>query len=90
MRANFRALLASAGKDEAAIKAIAGEQAGFSSEREVACRDYAHEDSTGFCALRLTQARAFALEAQLAMKDKRAEPKKAKALKAKVETPPQP
>ena len=90
VRANFRALLASAGKDKAAIKAIAGEQAGFSSEREMACRDYAHEDLTGFCALRLTQAHAFALEAQLASKDKRAEPKKPKAPKAKAEAAPRP
>jgi len=88
VRANFRALLASAGNDKAAIKAIAREQAGFSSEREMACRDYAHEDSAGFCALRLTQARAFALEAQLAAKDKRAEPKKARAPKAKAEAAP--
>ena len=56
----------------------------------MACRDYAHEDSTGFCALRLTQARAFALEAQLAAKGKRAEPKKPKTPKAKAEAAPQP
>ena len=90
VRANFRALLTSAGKDKAAIKAIVGEQAAFSSEREMACRDYAHEDSTGFCALRLTQARAFALEAQLASKNKHAEPKKPRAPKAKAEAAPQP
>ncbi len=77
MRANFRALLASAGKNKAAVKAIASEQAGFSSDREVACRNYAGEDAHGFCALRLTQARAFALEAQLGVGGKRAEPKTA-------------
>jgi hypothetical protein len=35
MRANFRALLTSAGKDKEAIKKIAGEQAGFSSVCEI-------------------------------------------------------
>jgi hypothetical protein len=66
MRTHFRALLASAGQDKAAVKTIAGEQAGFSAEREVTCRNYAREDAHGFCALRLTQARALALQAQLA------------------------
>ncbi|WP_156898273.1 hypothetical protein [Methylocapsa acidiphila] len=63
MRANFRVLLKSAGKDKAAIKRIAGEQAGFSSQREMICRNYRQEDAHGFCALRMTQARALALEA---------------------------
>lgn len=63
MRANFRALLAAAGKDKEAIKRIAGEQAGFSSEREMICRSYLREDVHGFCALRLTQARALGLQA---------------------------
>ncbi|MGO9672821.1 MAG: hypothetical protein ACLPSF_01390 [Methylocella sp.] len=89
MRANFRALLASAGKDKAAVKAIAGEQAGFSSEREVICRNYASEDVHGFCALRLTQARAFALQAKLEASGKRAEPKKAKPPETKTEAKPQ-
>jgi hypothetical protein len=64
MRSNFRALLAGAGADKTAVKAIASEQAGFSSEREVICRGYAGEDAHGFCHLRLTQARAFALQAR--------------------------
>jgi hypothetical protein len=63
MRANFRALLTSAGKDQEAIKKIAGEQAGFSSVREMTCRTYLKEDVHGYCALRLTQARALALQA---------------------------
>jgi hypothetical protein len=63
MRAGFRALLKSAGKDKDAIKKIAGEQAGFSSERDVTCRNYVGEEVHGFCALRITQARALALEA---------------------------
>ena len=63
MRVRFRALLASAGKDKETIKQIASEQAGFSSEREVICRTYLREDIHGFCALRITQARALALQA---------------------------
>lgn len=63
MRVRFRALLTSAGKDKEAIKQIAGEQAGFSSEREVICRNYLGEDTHGFCALRITEARALALQA---------------------------
>jgi hypothetical protein len=63
MLAKFHALLTSAGKDKEAIKQIASEQAGFSSEREVICRNYLREDIHGFCALRITQARALALQA---------------------------
>jgi hypothetical protein len=78
MRANFRALLTSAGKDKNAIKQIAGEQAGFSSEREEICRTYLREDMHGFCGLRITQARALALQA--AFEDrKRARAKPARA-----------
>lgn len=75
MRENFRALLTSAGKDKEAVKRIAGEQAGFSSERSVACSTYAGEDQHGLCALRLTEARVFALQArrQRAVKDKPAQ-----------------
>ena len=64
MRTDFRALLKKAGKDKAAVKAIAGEQAGFSSDREVACRDYAQESVHGFCSTRVTQARVLALIAK--------------------------
>jgi hypothetical protein len=64
MRSNFRALLSSAGKDKAAVKRIASEQAGFSSEREVTCRNYSGEDVHGFCALQLTQGRALSLQAE--------------------------
>ena len=64
MRADFRALLKKAGKDKAAVKSIASEQAGFSSDREVACRDYAQEAEHGFCSARITQARVLALIAK--------------------------
>ena len=65
MRSAFRALMARLGQDKAAVTKIASEQAGFSSEREVACRNYAGEDAHGFCALRVTQGRVLALEAEL-------------------------
>ncbi|MGH6852053.1 MAG: hypothetical protein ACREDJ_02425 [Methylocella sp.] len=80
MRAKFRALLKSAGQDKEAVKQIAREQAGFSSEREVICRNYLREDIHGFCALRITQARTLALQA--ALEDRtaaRAKPAKTKA-----------
>jgi hypothetical protein len=64
MRENFRALLAAAGKDKDAIKRIAGEQAGFSSERSVACSTYTGENQHGLCALKLTEARAITLQAR--------------------------
>ncbi|MGH6868730.1 MAG: hypothetical protein ACREDA_07665, partial [Methylocella sp.] len=84
MLARFHALLTSAGKDKEAIKQIAGEQAGFSSEREVICRKYVREDVHGFCALRITQARALALQAAFEDRAKaRAKPAMAKPATAK-------
>ncbi len=65
MRTNFRVLLAYAGKNRTEVKAIAAEQAGFSSAREEVCRDYAGESVNGFCALRITEARNHALLAKL-------------------------
>ena len=63
-QAYYKALIATA-KDKAQTRQIAAEQAGFSSKREEACRDYAKEDVHGFCASRLTEARAVALRAKL-------------------------
>jgi hypothetical protein len=80
MVGKYHALLASAGKDKEAIKQIAGEQAGFSSEREVICRNYLREDIHGFCALRITEARSLALQAAFEDRTKaRAKPAKARA-----------
>ncbi|MGH6800496.1 MAG: hypothetical protein ACRECZ_03590 [Methylocella sp.] len=80
MLAKFHALLTSAGRDKEAIKQIASEQAGFSSEREVICRNYLREDIHGFCALRVTQARAFALQAAFEDRTKlRAKPARTRA-----------
>ncbi len=64
-RAGFRAVLAKYGHDRAQSREVVREQASFSSEREELCRDYAREDKHGFCASRVTLARAVALSAQL-------------------------
>jgi hypothetical protein len=45
---------------------IAAEQAAFSSERETSCRNYTGENALGFCATKITEARAAALRARLA------------------------
>ncbi len=72
----YRALVASAGNDKAKTRQIAADQAGFSSRREVMCRDYAGEDRHGFCASRVTLARAVALSAELLGGPKPAAPPK--------------
>ena len=64
-RANFRALLRRAGRDKPKVKEIASDQAGFSARREEACRDYVREAQHGYCASRITQARAVSLAAQM-------------------------
>ena len=64
MRANFRSVLRKAGKDRQAVKAVAGEQAAFSSEREVTCRGYQGEAVHGFCSTQIAEARALALVAK--------------------------
>ena len=64
MHENFRDLL-SRTHGKAAIKATAGDQAGFTSLRTQICQDYAREDQHGFCALTVTEARAMALKVML-------------------------
>ena len=66
VRADFRSLYEQNKKDMALRKYLVREQAGFSSWREEVCRSYAHESDYGYCALRLTEARALALGTQLA------------------------
>ena len=83
MRANFHVLLARAGKDRTAIKAVAADQAGFSSAREVLCRDYAREATHGFCALTITQGRSLELAAALNGVSEDAAPVKPKRRKPK-------
>lgn len=65
MRANFKALLARLEGKKDEVKLAAREQAGFSSEREMICRDYAGEERHGFCASRITEGRAVALRAKM-------------------------
>ena len=60
VRSSYKALVEST-KDRAAIKGFASDQAGFSSAREETCRDYIGEARHGFCASRLTEARAATL-----------------------------
>ncbi len=88
VRADFRALLVGV-KDKQQIKALAGEQAGFSSEREEKCRTYAGEDVHGFCALRFTEARAIALGARLVGPDEGKERPAAKRPRPKPVAPAQ-
>jgi hypothetical protein len=90
MRTEFRTLLTSAGKDKDAIKKIVGEQAGFSSERDVACHNYLGEDAHGFCALRITQARALALQATFEERAKHPRPAKPMTKKAAAKQKPAP
>jgi hypothetical protein len=66
VRAHFRTLLSKYKKDKPATEAAIREQAAFSAERAQACRDYDHEEAIGFCALRLTEARDYLLQARLA------------------------
>jgi hypothetical protein len=66
VRSDFRALYDRNKKDKAVRSFVVREQAGFSSWREEVCRSYAKESEFGYCALRLTEARAIALGAQLA------------------------
>lgn len=76
MRGNFRALYDRNKKEKEIRNSIVREQAGFSSRREEICRSYAKESEFGYCALRLTEARAILLGAQFASGSKAAEPNK--------------
>ncbi|MBL8587769.1 MAG: hypothetical protein JNK46_04505 [Methylobacteriaceae bacterium] len=77
MRANFKTLLArTSGKEE--VKLVAREQAGFTSQREMICRDYQQETKHGYCASRITEARAVELSAKIAAPQQTAEADPAK------------
>ena len=64
VRANFHVLIARA-RDKGEVKLVAREQAGFSSQREQLCRDYAREGTHGFCAASVSEAHAAALHARI-------------------------
>ncbi len=66
VRADFHSLYAKNKKDKIVRKLLVREQAGFSSRREEICRNYAQESDFGYCALRVTEARALTLGTQLA------------------------
>jgi len=66
VRANFHALYAKYKKDKEMRKFLVQGQAGFSARREDICHGYAMEEDMGYCALRVTEARALTLGAQLA------------------------
>lgn len=64
VRANYKALTA-ATKDKPTIMGFAREQAQFSSTREEICRSYAEEGRHGYCATKVTEARAAELRDKL-------------------------
>ncbi|MCO5090450.1 hypothetical protein [Bosea sp. (in: a-proteobacteria)] len=72
VREGYRTLTAKS--DAVEQRTIAREQAGFSAEREMICRDFQREGQLGFCAARITEARAASLRARLGLD---AEPKPA-------------
>ena len=63
---HFKALYDKIKSDKALRKELVREQAGFSARREEICRSYVEEADFGYCALRVTEARALALGSQLA------------------------
>ncbi len=71
VRADFRALYDKNKKDKPLRKLLVREQAGFSSRREEICRAYLQEADFGYCALRVTEARALTLGTQLAKEFKK-------------------
>lgn len=87
MRANFKTLLAKTDGREA-TKLVAREQAGFTSQREMICRDYEGETKHGFCAARITEARAVTLGARLAEPAPASPDKPAKKRRARAKPKP--
>lgn len=85
VREGYRTLTAKA--DPVEQRTIAREQAGFSAERELVCRDFQREGQFGFCAVRLTEARAASLRARLGLSN---EPAKAAAKPRPRQTQPKP
>lgn len=65
VREGYRTLTARANAVDQ--RSIAREQAGFSGEREMTCRDYQREAQYGFCTARLTEARAAELRSRLGL-----------------------
>ena len=66
VRSIFKTLYDKNAKEKEIRNLLVREQAGFSSLREEICRAYVQELDFGYCALRVTEARALALGTQLA------------------------
>jgi len=77
-QARFRDLLAKYKQQPDMAKQLVKDQVDFGATRAQTCRDYDKEETHGFCALRLTEARDLALQARLAdsgeVKDKKDKP----------------
>jgi len=71
VRNDFKELYGKIKADKAQRKELVREQAGFSARREEICRAYVSEADFGYCALRVTEARAVALGTQLATRFKK-------------------
>ena len=84
VREGYRTLTAKS--DAVEQRVVAREQAGFSAEREMICRDFQREGQFGFCGARITEARAASLRARLGLNT---EPKPA-AAKPKPRPTPKP
>lgn len=65
LRDGYRTLTAKANAVDQ--RTLAREQAGFSGEREMICRDFQREGQYGFCAARVTEGRAAELRARLGL-----------------------
>jgi hypothetical protein len=63
VREGYKVLTAKADAVEQRI--IAREQAGFSAERELTCREFQREGQLGFCGARITEAKAASIRARL-------------------------
>jgi hypothetical protein len=93
VREGYRTLTAKS--DAVEQRSIAREQAGFSAEREMICRDFQREGQLGFCATRVTEARAASLRARLGLDTEpkpaaRAKPRPAAAKPAPLPLAPTP
>ncbi|WP_400765382.1 hypothetical protein [Methylosinus sporium] len=66
VRNDYKALYDKMKSEKAQRKELVREQAGFSARREEICRSYAQEADFGYCALRVTEARALTLGTELA------------------------
>lgn len=85
VREGYRTLTAKS--DAVEQRVIAREQAGFSAEREMICRDFQREGQFGFCGARITEARAASLRARLGLNT---EPKPASKPKPRPKPAPLP